>query len=205
MSSYVKRTCNLSELMNVPIILVLCSVQVVVNALVQAIPAIFNVLLVCLVFWLIFSIMGVNLFGGRFSSCLDDNGDYVNFSIVSSKNECDALGPIYNYTWYTPKVNFDNCLIAYLALFQVVSNSRFACEIRRTIIDLRFGMMQLIKFRTALRCFYETGLVSTLAISARNSSVNTHERLIAWCWYIMPSDYYEHLTQKIKSFNFYNL
>jgi hypothetical protein len=33
--------------------------QIVVNALMYAIPSIFNVLLVCLVFWLIFSIMGV--------------------------------------------------------------------------------------------------------------------------------------------------
>jgi Ion transport protein len=95
--------------------------QVVVNALVQAIPAIFNVLLVCLVFWLIFSIMGVNLFGGRFSSCRDENDEYVNFTIVASKNECEYLAQMYNYTWFTPKVNFDNCLIAYLALFQVVS------------------------------------------------------------------------------------
>ena len=93
----------------------------VVNALIQAIPAIFNVLLVCLVFWLIFSIMGVNLFGGRFSSCIDELGDAVNFNIVASRNECEILGPLYNYTWFTPKVNFDNCLIAYLALFQVVS------------------------------------------------------------------------------------
>jgi len=97
--------------------------QVVVNALIQAIPAIFNVLLVCLVFWLIFSIMGVNLFGGRFSSCVDEFGETVSFNVVSSKNDCDILGPLYNYTWFTPKVNFDNCLIAYLALFQVVSES----------------------------------------------------------------------------------
>ena len=40
--------------------------KVVVNALIGAIPSIFNVLLVCLIFWLIFSIMGVNLFAGRF-------------------------------------------------------------------------------------------------------------------------------------------
>ena len=96
--------------------------QVVVNALIQAIPAIFNVLLVCLVFWLIFSIMGVNLFGGRFSSCIDVEGELVSFNIVTSKNDCLALGPLYNYTWFTPKVNFDNCLIAYLSLFQVVSD-----------------------------------------------------------------------------------
>ena len=39
--------------------------KVVVNALIGAIPSIANVLLVCLVFWLIFAIMGVNLFNGR--------------------------------------------------------------------------------------------------------------------------------------------
>lgn len=41
-------------------------IQVVVNALVQAIPSIFNVLLVCLIFWLIFAIMGVQLFAGKY-------------------------------------------------------------------------------------------------------------------------------------------
>lgn len=44
----------------------LCTIQVVVNALVQAIPSIFNVLLVCLIFWLIFAIMGVQLFAGKY-------------------------------------------------------------------------------------------------------------------------------------------
>jgi len=116
--------------------------QVVVNALIQAIPAIFNVLLVCLVFWLIFSIMGVNLFGGRFSSCVDEYMETVNFSIVSSKNDCDILGPVYNYTWsshynytwFTPKVNFDNCLIAYLALFQVVSVDKCLFSLSLTVL-----------------------------------------------------------------------
>lgn len=40
--------------------------QVVVNALVQAIPSIFNVLMVCIIFWLIFAIMGVQLFAGKY-------------------------------------------------------------------------------------------------------------------------------------------
>jgi len=94
-----------------------------VNALVQAIPAIFNVLLVCLVFWLIFSIMAVNLFGGRFASCIDEAGEELNFSIVASRNECE-YHILYNnesWEWFNPKVNFDNVLVAYLALFQVVN------------------------------------------------------------------------------------
>ena len=97
--------------------------QVVVNALIQAIPAIFNVLLVCLVFWLIFSIMGVNLFGGKYYKCLDADGNRLNFSIVQNKSQCKALEESMNYTWFNPKINFDNVLIGYLALFQVVSSN----------------------------------------------------------------------------------
>ena len=40
--------------------------RVVVNALVGAIPSIVNVLLVCLIFWLIFAIMGVQMFSGKY-------------------------------------------------------------------------------------------------------------------------------------------
>ena len=95
------------------------------NALIQAIPAIFNVLLVCLVFWLIFSIMGVNLFGGRFESCLDSSGETVDAAIVSNKTDCLAKADYYNFTWHNPKINFDNVLAAYLALFQVVITQEF--------------------------------------------------------------------------------
>ena len=40
--------------------------KVVVNALVGALPDIFNVLVVCIIFWLIFAIIGINLFKGKF-------------------------------------------------------------------------------------------------------------------------------------------
>lgn len=46
-----------------------------------AIPSIFNVLLVCLVFWLIFSIMGVQFFGGKFFKCVDDDGEILPVSV----------------------------------------------------------------------------------------------------------------------------
>ncbi|GFT37955.1 sodium channel protein para [Nephila pilipes] len=90
--------------------------RVVVNALVQAIPAIFNVLLVCLIFWLIFAIMGVQLMSGKFYSC-KENDERVNASIAANKTICLEK----NLTWSTPKINFDNVLNAYLALFQVAT------------------------------------------------------------------------------------
>ncbi|KAF7492427.1 Sodium channel protein para [Sarcoptes scabiei] len=93
--------------------------RVVVNALIQAIPAIFNVLLVCLIFWLIFSIMGVQLFLGKFYQCIDAKTKIrLNASYVPNKEACEAR----NHTiWYNPPINFDNVLNAYLALFQVAT------------------------------------------------------------------------------------
>ena len=99
------------------------NLQVVVNALIQAIPAIFHVLLVCLVFWLIFSIMGVNLFGGKFKQCLNGEDELVNVTEAYNMTQCLDLAHL-NYTWYNPKINFDNVLNGYLALFQVVCSSR---------------------------------------------------------------------------------
>lgn len=68
--------------------------RIVVNALMYAIPSIFNVLLVCLVFWLIFSIMGVQFFGGKFFKCVDENGDMLDVSVggivVASSTMVDA-------------------------------------------------------------------------------------------------------------------
>jgi hypothetical protein len=52
-----------------------------------AIPSIFNVLLVCLVFWLIFSIMGVQFFGGKFFKCVNEYGELLDISV--SAIECD--------------------------------------------------------------------------------------------------------------------
>ena len=93
-------------------------IRVVVNSLIGAIPAIANVLLVCLVFWLIFSIMGVQLFAGRFYKCVyANNNTRVPYSIVSNMSECHLK----NLTWINSRINFDNVANSYLALLQVAT------------------------------------------------------------------------------------
>ena len=82
-----------------------------------SIPSILNVLLVCLVFWLMFSIMGVQIFGGKFYKCLDDDDVKLDVSVVKDKAECLQK----NFTWVNSKITFDHVGHAYLALFQVVS------------------------------------------------------------------------------------
>ncbi|XP_046749986.1 sodium channel protein para isoform X17 [Diprion similis] len=91
--------------------------RVVVNALVQAIPSIFNVLLVCLIFWLIFAIMGVQLFAGKYFKCVDANKTTLSHEIIPDRNACIAE----NYTWENSPMNFDHVGKAYLCLFQVAT------------------------------------------------------------------------------------
>uniref|UniRef100_A0A8P4KDV5 Sodium channel protein n=1 Tax=Dicentrarchus labrax TaxID=13489 RepID=A0A8P4KDV5_DICLA len=98
--------------------------RVVVNALVGAIPSIMNVLLVCLIFWLIFSIMGVNLFAGKYYYCFNQTSEeYFDVDVVNNKTQCEALMK-QNFTevrWKNVKINFDNVGAGYLALLQVAT------------------------------------------------------------------------------------
>ncbi|KAM6452897.1 sodium channel protein type 5 subunit alpha-like isoform 3-T3 [Liasis olivaceus] len=98
-------------------------VDVVVNALVGAIPSIMNVLLVCLIFWLIFSIMGVNLFAGKFGKCINktEGDEPLNYTIVNNKSDCQNLNDTGELYWTVVKVNFDNVGAGYLALLQVAT------------------------------------------------------------------------------------
>lgn len=129
--------------------------RIVVNALMYAIPSIFNVLLVCLVFWLIFSIMGVQFFGGKFFKCVDEEGFLLPLEvctilmfiyiilntriqiplclqIVNDKWECYYN----NLTWINSKISFDHVGVAYLALFQVATFEGWM-EVMADAVDAR--------------------------------------------------------------------
>uniref|UniRef100_A0A8C3R5V3 Sodium channel protein n=1 Tax=Cyanoderma ruficeps TaxID=181631 RepID=A0A8C3R5V3_9PASS len=97
--------------------------RVVVNALVGAIPSIMNVLLVCLIFWLIFSIMGVNLFAGKFGKCINKTeGDMpLDPKIINNMSDCILYNVSGTFYWTKVKVNFDNVGAGYLALLQVAT------------------------------------------------------------------------------------
>lgn len=105
--------------------------QVVVNALFAAIPGIGNVLLVSLLFWLIFSILGVHLFAGTFYKCLDKNDEPLPPSVISNKTDCLAHANTDGYRWVNSKVNFDNVFAGFLALMQVVSYLSKLCKHQR--------------------------------------------------------------------------
>ncbi|NWT17524.1 SCN5A protein, partial [Vireo altiloquus] len=96
--------------------------RVVVNALLGAIPSIMNVLLVCLIFWLIFSIMGVNLFAGKFGKCVNMTEENSEIShLIKNKTDCRMYNNTGKIFWVNAKVNFDNVGSGYLALLQVAT------------------------------------------------------------------------------------
>ncbi|XP_065369010.1 sodium channel protein 60E [Calliphora vicina] len=106
--------------------------RIVVNALMYAIPSIFNVLLVCLVFWLIFSIMGVQFFGGKFFKCLDNEGELLPVTEVNDKWDCIEQ----NFSWINSKITFDHVGMGYLALLQVATFEGWM-EVMADAVDAR--------------------------------------------------------------------
>lgn len=79
------------------------SLKIAINALILSTSKLFNLLLVCLVFYLLFGIFGVNFFKGSFYKC-----DLVgNFTIVTM-NDCLDYGG----NWVNADYNFDNVLNA---------------------------------------------------------------------------------------------
>ncbi|XP_076443926.1 sodium channel protein 1 brain-like [Babylonia areolata] len=92
--------------------------KIVVNSLMRAIPAILNVFVVSLLFWLIFCVMGVQFFRGRFYKCINlQSQDKV--PNVGTRPECEKNPK--EWYWYNSNINFDNAANGFLALFQVAT------------------------------------------------------------------------------------
>jgi len=107
--------------------------KVVVNALIGALPSIFNVLLVCLIFWLIFAIIGVNTFMGRYQKCIDTvTNEKFSHEIIPDREAClseKALNK--SVDWVNSPINFDNVMSAYVALFQVITPKSLVKQLSR--------------------------------------------------------------------------
>lgn len=103
----------------------------VVNSLIYSIPAIINVFIICMVFWLIFSITGVTLFKGRFHKCVSKVTG-VKLTNINTKDECLRTT---NAVWHNSLINFDNVAAGFLALFQVATFQGWI-EIMQDSVDI---------------------------------------------------------------------
>ncbi|UJR13248.1 hypothetical protein I4U23_000269 [Adineta vaga] len=87
--------------------------KLVIETLLSSVKPIGHVMIICLVFFIIFAILGVQLFKGKFYYCDGSLAD-----TISTKQECLNLP---EHVWINQKYNFDNLIQALLTLFVLSS------------------------------------------------------------------------------------
>uniref|UniRef100_A0A4W6CRX9 Voltage-dependent T-type calcium channel subunit alpha n=1 Tax=Lates calcarifer TaxID=8187 RepID=A0A4W6CRX9_LATCA len=86
--------------------------KLVVETLMSSLKPIGNIVVICCAFFIIFGILGVQLFKGKFFKCQGENVTHIN-------NKSDCLQA--NYKWVRHKYNFDNLGQALMSLFVLAS------------------------------------------------------------------------------------
>uniref|UniRef100_A0A6I8N9P4 Voltage-dependent T-type calcium channel subunit alpha n=1 Tax=Ornithorhynchus anatinus TaxID=9258 RepID=A0A6I8N9P4_ORNAN len=86
--------------------------KLVVETLISSLKPIGNIVLICCAFFIIFGILGVQLFKGKFYHCLG-----LDIRNITNRSDCLAA----NYRWVHHKYNFDNLGQALMSLFVLAS------------------------------------------------------------------------------------
>ncbi|KAK5615590.1 hypothetical protein CRENBAI_024979 [Crenichthys baileyi] len=82
--------------------------KLVVETLITSLRPIGNIVLICCAFFIVFGILGVQLFKGKFYHC-----EGLDTRNVTNKSDCLQA----NYKWIRRKYNFDNLIQALMSLF----------------------------------------------------------------------------------------
>uniref|UniRef100_A0A671XV84 EF-hand domain-containing protein n=2 Tax=Sparus aurata TaxID=8175 RepID=A0A671XV84_SPAAU len=110
--------------------------RLVVEVLVQTIRPLFDVLLVCLTVWLLFSIVGVNMFAGKFHYCFNETSEeFFLPEVVNNKSDCFSL-IMMNFTevrWKNLHMNYDNVLNGYVTLLHLVTSADWMDTLYATV------------------------------------------------------------------------
>eukprot|EP00198_Chlamydomonas_reinhardtii_P012138 XP_001701475.1 voltage-gated Ca2+ channel, alpha subunit [Chlamydomonas reinhardtii] len=134
--------------------------KLVVNTLFAVLPAMADVALVCALFYIIFSILAVNLFKGQLYNCIDaDSGERldpyyllppgqtlergmceagsitVNSSVYTAARNISLMPYNITTSWVNPVANFDNVAISMLTLFQIATLELWV-DIMFTAVDV---------------------------------------------------------------------
>ncbi|CAG9864964.1 unnamed protein product [Phyllotreta striolata] len=88
--------------------------KLVVQTLLSSLRPIGNIVLICCTFFIIFGILGVQLFKGTFFYCTGEN-----LTGIETRQDCEARGV--GYQWKNQKYNFDDLVQALMSLFVLSS------------------------------------------------------------------------------------
>ncbi|XRB04885.1 voltage-dependent calcium channel L type [Pycnococcus provasolii] len=122
--------------------------KLVVNALLRSVPGLGNVLFVSLLFWLIFGILAMQLFMGKYHRC--DDGTEDNPAIELDQPECEAAG----HQWKNADMNFDNIGKAMLTLFEMSTTEGWTAVMYDGVDAVDVGKAPRRNYNEAMALFF---------------------------------------------------
>nr|XP_058908219.1 sodium channel protein type 7 subunit alpha [Kogia breviceps] len=129
--------------------------KVVVRALVKTTLPTLNVLLVCLMIWLAFSIIGVHLFAGTFYECIDPtSGERFPISEVMNRSQCESLVFNESMQWGNAKLNFDNVGIGFLSLLQIATFNGWITIMNSAVDSVGVNMQPNFEDNIYMYCYF---------------------------------------------------
>lgn len=99
------------------------NMRILVKAVFKSMGALFNTLILILIVYIMFSIVGVNFFAGKFQYCSED------IFVYGTKDECEAGGG----EWRTYDLNFDNVINGLIFLFELTTQENWPLTVYQVV------------------------------------------------------------------------
>uniref|UniRef100_A0A6Q2XVF4 Voltage-dependent T-type calcium channel subunit alpha n=1 Tax=Esox lucius TaxID=8010 RepID=A0A6Q2XVF4_ESOLU len=119
--------------------------RLVVETLITSLKPIGNIVLICCAFFLIFGILGVQFFKGKFYHCVGKN-----VKNITSKSDCIQA----NYQWNNQKYNFDNLGKALMSLFVVASKDGWVDIMYQGLDAVGIDKQPIINHRPSMLLYF---------------------------------------------------
>ncbi|TKS72891.1 Sodium channel protein type 4 subunit alpha B [Collichthys lucidus] len=167
--------------------------RAVVQVLVRTIPAMFDGLLVFLVVWLMFSVVGVNLFAGKFFFCYNKTSEKpFQHDMVNNRSECLTMMEE-NYTevsWENAKSNYDNVGNGFLSLLQLTVSVDWD-NILYSAVDSSWNKFQAWLFDLVTSRCFEVFMVAVICLNMVIMMVETEgqssekDEILSWFHFVI--------------------
>ncbi|XP_040050364.2 voltage-dependent L-type calcium channel subunit alpha-1D isoform X24 [Gasterosteus aculeatus] len=129
----------------------------VVQCVFVAIRTIGNIMIVTTLLQFMFACIGVQLFKGKFYRCTDDaksSPDECKGTYILYNNGDTALPMVKERIWYNSDFNFDNVLMAMMALFTVSTFEGWPALLYKAIDSNRENMGPIYNYRIEISIFF---------------------------------------------------
>ena len=97
--------------------------RILVKAVLKSMGALLNTIILILIVYIMFSIVGVNFFAGKFQYCSED------LFVHGTRDSCEASGA----EWLTYNLNFDNVINGLMVLFQYTTQENWPLTVYQAI------------------------------------------------------------------------